>query len=177
MNYKIKIISLVILLTIAACTNSSSYNSNILLKDIKDQKEFIKRLENSGLDYKVTKNGMVHYHSKDKVKIITIAFNYRNNTCPTPKNTISWKVSLNDAKNIILAKYPNILKSSKMLCPTSSIINANLDGFTKKGEEVWNIRVHCNNHTANALFFVHPVSGDIFVIKKPYENGKSNCSQ
>ena len=41
---------------------------NILLKDIKDQKEFIKRLENSGLDYKVTKNGMVHYHSKDKVK-------------------------------------------------------------------------------------------------------------
>ncbi len=63
-----------------------------------------------------------------------------------------------------------------MFGPVTTKIQTQIEGFAKANEEVWHVRIHCNKGGTHALFFVHPDSGQLFVIRAPNEEGSSKCS-
>lgn len=170
------VVSLVLLSALSvSCSDPSPYHEQFRLDDAKSQKEFIKRLENSDLDFRVGKDGYIHYRSRDREAIHDLAFKAGERSFPVPENAKSWKISQEAAKNIVLGQYPNILKGTHMFGPVTAKIQTQIEGFAKANEEVWHVRIHCNKGGANALFFVHSDSGQLFVIRAPNEEGSSKC--
>lgn len=172
-----KVISLVLLLaSCASCSDPSQYNEKFKLDDARSQQGFIDRLGNSDLDFRVGKDGYIHHHSRDRDAIQNIAFKAGVSPFPVIENTKSWGISQEAAKNIVLSQYPNILKGAVMFGPAIAKIQTPIEGFAKANNEVWHVRIHCNKGGVHALFFIHPNSGQFFVIKAPNEEGSSKCS-
>ena len=174
-----KVIVFVIFTVVAcvSCTDQGSYDAKLNLEEAKNAEEFIVKLKNSNLDYRIDKNGYLYFHSRDKDYILKAALTNGNPSYPVPDTAKSWNISQEDAKNIILETYPNILTNAHMVGPVTSKVQNKIDGFVLANEDVWHVRIHCNKGGVYALFLVHPESGEVFVIQEPNENRESSCKR
>jgi hypothetical protein len=87
----------------------------------------------------------------------------------------SWKISQEDAKNIILRQYPDILHNASISGPVIAKVESGIDGFTEPNSEVWHVIVNCKKGGVHALFFVHPETGKLFALTVPDSIDSVKC--
>ena len=158
-----------------SCAEHRSYEEGMKLSDPKRHELFLKKLEKSDLDYQVSWNGFVYYHTKDKEAVHRLAFNLEAPKAEVPDETESWKISKSEAEKIILNKYPNILSNARFAKHTTAELESDVEGFARTNEKVWQIRVVCEKGGLHAVFLVHPGSGIVYVVWEPNEEQSTKC--
>jgi hypothetical protein len=86
-----------------------------------------------------------------------------------------WRISEAEATKNVLSAYPGILRNAHLVGPVEATLRSDVAGFGKDGDKVWHVRIHCDKGGPNALFFVHPHSGEVYPIMKPGEKGSTKC--
>lgn len=173
---------LAILLLSSSCGDQGSivvsdgYDGEFRLKDDAAQSLFIENLKTSGFDYKIGENRAVRYRTKDREKIQQLAFDSAEELHSDEQETNpEWKISNEEAKQIVLAKYPDILNSARMVGPMIAKVTTEIDSFAKPGEELWHIRIICINGGTKGLFFIHPLSGGVYDIQSSNGDDSKRC--
>lgn len=176
------VLLLAVLLLCTSCGDQNSvvvtdgYEEEFRLKDDTAQELFIERLKTSDFDYKVVENGAIRYHAKDREELHRLAFDSAQELRPDETETNpAWRVSKKEAENIVSAEYPDILTAARMVGPMAAKVTSGINGFANPGEEVWHIRIICQNGGTKALFFVHPVSGGLYEIQSPNAAESTKC--
>ena len=155
-----------------SCTESSKYNSKMELKNNIDYEFLVKKLNVGGFDYKI-ENNILRYNHADTEDIVKIVLYSQETPQNSTKQTSNWVISSDNARDIILNKYQNIMANATMFGPSVSKVENEIRGFSLTNEDVWHIRIHCKTGSVFALFFVHPTTGKVFEIQSP--DNKNRC--
>jgi len=160
-----------------SCGEPGKYNQHIKIGDPSRYKIIVNKLEEQGIDFRTGDNGTIFYVSKDRESVLRIAF---NSDVPEYKTQIpdyakAWKISIDDAKKIVLKRYPDILKNAYISVAVTATLQSEIKSFANANEKVWHFRILCNNGGIHALFFIHPITGKLFIIQSPDDKESKKC--
>ncbi len=160
-----------------SCGEPNKYNQHIKIGDPSRYKIIVNQLKEKDIEFITGEDGTIFYGSKDKESVLRIAFNTDVPEYKTqiPNYAKTWKITIDDAKEIVLGRYPDILKNAYISVAVTATLQSKINGFAKANEKVWHFRIVCDNGGIHALFFIHPISGKLFIIQSPDDKESKKC--
>jgi len=158
------------------------YENKIKLEDSGAHSLFIESLKDSDIDYRIGNDEEVRYRSKDHDKVLKLVSGaHRELRSNQQVEERGWRISKDEAEQLVLQKYPGILKNARIVGPmVAGPIEAPsahpINSFVEPNEEVWQINIICNDGGMSASFFVHPARGDIYELQSPNAKESTQCS-
>ena len=95
------------------------------------------------------------------------------------KNSIYCKkYNYQDAKNIILQKYPGIFKNAQIISPQIKVVTFHSGvpgGIAENYEDLWQFNIYCKNGGRHAFIIVNADTGEMHPIIAPNSKKSSIC--
>jgi len=160
-----------------SCGEQSKYNQRIKIGDSSRYKIIVNKLKEKGIEFRTGEDGTIFYGSKDRESVLAIAFNTEVPEYKTqiPDYAKAWKITIDEAKKIVLKRYPDILQNAYISVAVTATLQSKINGFAEANEKVWHFRILCDNGGIHALFFIHPITGKLFIIQSPDDKESKKC--
>lgn len=147
---------------------SDTYVYNFKSSNPEKQDRLVEKLPSSGIEHRINKDGSVTFKKKDMARIYELMVKHNEPQFPIPDSAKSWKISYQDARDIVLAE--SIPENSRLMGPLVVKLEDEVEGFSSANEEVWHVRIICDDNSLHSTYFINPNSGKL--LKPTRQDGK-----